>query len=187
MASATINWTPAGGTSTGQRVEYRVKSVGGSWTVFSTVSATVNTATITGLADNTVYEFRVVNLCSGGEIASFNVEGINQTCVTPSNAPTSTSTTVSFPHLGGEVSKYNIKLYANTTPLTLITSVDKTGPFTGGSTVSHTFTGLTAATVYVIMITPYVGTYALTNCATFDFLTVAPTCGTPTSVTASLS
>ncbi len=185
MASATLNWTPAGGSSTGQRVEYRVKSVGGSWTVFSTVSSTTNTATVTGLSDNVIYEFRIVNLCSGGDIASMNTEGVKQTCVTPSNSPTGTSTTVSFPHLGGEVSKYNIKILTNA--MVLITSVDKTGPFSPGSTVSHTFTGLTPGTTYAIVVSPYVGTYFLDGCATFDFQTIAPTCSAPTSVTATIS
>ena len=151
MASATINWTPAGGSSTGQRVEYRVKSVGGSWTVFSTVSATTNTATITDLADNTIYEFRIVNLCSGSEVPTSVIEGIKQTCPTPSNSVTGTSATVTFPHVGGEVTKYNIKI-SQTVGGTLVSSVDKTGPFTVGSTVSHTFTGLTAGTGYFILL-----------------------------------
>lgn len=186
MASATLNWTPAGGSSTGQRVEYRVKSVGGSWTVFSSVSASVNTVTVTGLADNTIYEFRVVNMCSGGDVASFNAEGVNQTCVSQSHSVTATSCTVTFPHLGGEVSKYNIKIY-QTIGGTLISSVDKTGPFTGGSTVTHTFTGLTSGAGYYVQITPYVGTYSLPNCSEFDILTTAPSCAAPSGVTVTLS
>lgn len=185
MASVTLNWTPAGGSSTGQRVEYRIKSVGGSWTVASTLSSTANTTTISSLADNTVYEFRVVNMCSGGDIASMNVEGVKQTCPTASYSVTATSGTITFPHLGGEVSKYTIKLYSSS--MTLINSVDKTGPFTGGSTVSHTFSGLTAGNSYVVMITPFVGTYSLPDCTSFNFLTTAPTCSAPTGVTATLS
>lgn len=185
MASVTLNWTPAGGSSTGQRIEYRIKSVGGSWTTAATLSSTANTTTISSLADNTVYEFRVVNLCSGGNIASMNVEGVKQTCVSPSYSVTATSSTITFPHLGGEVDKYTIKLYSSS--MTLITSVDKTGPFTVGSTVSHTFSGLTAGVSYTIMITPFVGTYSLADCASFDFVTTAPTCNAPTGVTATLS
>lgn len=185
MASATINWTPAGGISTGQRIEYRIKSVGGSWTVFSSVSATVNTATVTGLTDNTIYEFRIVNICSGSDVPSPTIEGVKQTCVVTSSSVTATTATVSFPHLGGEVSKYTIKIKTNTN--VLITSVDKTAPFTLGSTISHTFTGLTAGVSYVITVTPFVGTYNLNECAGFDILTVAPTCSAPTSVTATIS
>lgn len=186
MASVTLNWTPAGGSSTGQRVEYRVKSVGGSWTVASTVSSSTNTATITGLADNTVYEFRIINACTGGDVASMNAEGIKQTCPTPSHSVTANSVTVTFPHVGGEITKYNIKI-SQTVGGALISSVDKTGPFTAGSTVSHTFSGLTAGTGYYIQITPFVGTYSLLNCAEFDILTVAPTCSAPTGVTVTLS
>jgi len=185
MASATINWTPAGGISTGQRVEYRIKSVGGSWTVFTTLSSTVNTATVTGLADNTVYEFRIVNICSGNDVPSPTIEGIKQTCVVPSYSVTGTTATISFPHLGGELSKYTIKI--KTASSVLITSVDKTGPFTVGSTISHTFTGLTAGVSYIITVTPFVGIYNLNECFQVDVLTVAPTCSAPTSVTATIS
>lgn len=186
MASATLNWTPAGGSSSGQRVEYRVKSVGGSWTVFATLSSSANTATVTGLTDNTIYEFRIVNICSGTDVPATVVEGVKQTCVVPSNSVTATSCTVTFPHLGGEVSKYNIKIYT-TIGNTLVSSVDKTGPFTIGSNVSHTFSGLTSGTSYYVNITPYVSTYSLTNCASFDIVTTAPSCNAPTSVTATLS
>lgn len=185
MASATINWTPAGGSSTGQRIEYRQKTVGGSWTAHATVSSTTNTATVNSLTDNVIYEFRIVNLCSGGEIASTNIEAVKLNCVTRTISTTSNSATVSFPHLGGDVSKYTVKI--KTASSVLITSVDKLGPFTTGGTVSHTFTGLSASTSYIIDVSIYAGTFSNVSCSQTDILTSGGTCAAPTSVSATLT
>lgn len=64
MPSVELEWTPAGGSVTSQKV-YRGLQ-GGSLTLIATVSATATTYTDTTVAANTSYDYMVQSICSAG-------------------------------------------------------------------------------------------------------------------------
>jgi hypothetical protein len=186
--TATLTWTPAGGSnSASQDVQYRVRGAG-SWTTFQTVSASTATLPITGLTDNVIYEFRVVNNCTvGGPTPSNEDEDIKFTCPVLTVTDTYNSVSVSFTHLGGAVNAYDIQLL-NTAGNTVLSTFAVSSP---SGTVSHTFTGLTASTSYNVRVIPKATgdtAYSKTDCALSAVTTDGtPTCDAPTSVSASLS
>lgn len=182
---AVLNWTPVGGAnSTGQSVQYRLKGAG-TWTTHSSVGAAVTTATITGLLDNEVYEFQIVNNCTtGGPTPSATIENVKLTCptVTTSNL-TYNSIDYSFSALGGDVDTYDVQLL-NSGSAVVTTQSKPTA-----ATVTGTFSGLSASTSYSIRVIPKIGaTYQKTDCATTGFTTsAAPACGAPTGLSATIS
>lgn len=178
----TLTWTIGSG-STSQDVQYKLSSAG-TWTTHSTVSGSTNSASITGLSDNLIYDFRVVNYCSGGTPGtSTSTQQINIICPTVSTTPTDTTIAYSFSELGGSVTSYVAKLYDNagTTELSSQTP-------SGTTTRSGTFTSLTAGTGYKIRIIPTAGTFTKSTCSFISVTTLTtPACNPPTSVTATLA
>jgi hypothetical protein len=138
MAQIPLTWIPAGGfNSTGQQVQY--KPEGGVWTTFQTVAPAISSITITGLLDNTVYEFRIVNLCAdGGPTPSPTVlTQIYISCPAPTFILSTNSIQYSFAHLGAQVTKYTVELLsAANVVLQTKTHLAPSG------TISETFTGL---------------------------------------------
>lgn len=186
--TATLTWTPAGGSnSASQDVQYRIRGAG-SWTTFQNVSASVNTLAVTGLTDNTIYEFRILNNCTvGGSTASNEDEDIKFTCPVLTITHTYNSITVQFTHLGAAVNAYDIQLLNSAG-----TSVLSTNAISSPSgTISSTFSSLTAATSYNIRVIPKATgdtTYSKTDCALTSTTTdAAPTCDAPSGVSAAIS
>jgi len=151
MATATINWTPDGGAdSQDQGVYYKTMQASG-WTLSSTVGATIDTATINGLSDNVVYQFRVTNNCVFGYNAnSDTTEAINITCPAVTVDPTIDTVDFSFNHLGGDISHYTVELLNASD--TVIGSNDFPSP---GAVISGTFTGLFPVTNYKVRVTVF--------------------------------
>jgi hypothetical protein len=89
MASSTtttsivLNWTAAGGAnSTSQQVQ-RSPFGAGSWSTLNTLSPSANTYTDSTAVVDTVYDYRIVNVCSvGGPTASSTDDIVEITCVT---------------------------------------------------------------------------------------------------------
>ena len=149
MAVAHLTWTPGGGVE--QDVQYR-RLGEESYIVFSTVGGSVTSADIGGLDDNTVYEFQIVNRCfSDLQTGSTSVYGADVTCPSLSVAEqTALSLTVSFTHLGGDISSYGVELYE--LPGETFVSSDDILSFP--SPVEYTFTGLTSGVYYRIKVIP---------------------------------
>jgi hypothetical protein len=180
MATATLNWTPVGGAfSLSQNIDYKaIDDVG--WILHSNVSAATNSATITGLANNVIYQFRISNVCPATLITAGNVyENTHLTCPTVLITPGITNVTFSFDHLGGDVSAYTVDLLSSSN--VVLGTKNVTSP---GSTVSDSFTGLTLSTAYKIRVTVKAqGTTLYTLvCTAVDFTTIA--CSAPTAVSA---
>lgn len=176
----TLNWTPGAG-ATSQAVQYKL-STAGTWTTHSTVGGAVATASITGLSNNLIYDFRVVTNCSGGSPApSNNTQQINIICPTVNESSTDTTIDYSFNHLGGSVTAYTVALLdaAGTTVLqTQTPSVT--------SVISGIFSGLSPAVSYNIRVTVTAGSFNKV-CDLVPVSTVlTPTCNAPTGVTATL-
>jgi hypothetical protein len=187
MATATINWTPVNDVfSVNQSVYYKAFD-DADWTLFNTVAPSANTATITGLTDNVIYQFRVRNNCIGGGNTFGNTdEAINITCPTPLTVdPAELTADFSFPHLGGDISSYLVELLSAADAV-----LDDETITSPGSSVTGTFTGLNPSTDYKIRVTPKAtgsqGDY-ISVCGSISFQTEAVICNPPTGVSAVLS
>jgi len=180
--NVTLNWTVGAGASS-QNVQYKLASAS-TWITFSTVSGTAVTETVTGLSDNLTYDFKIVSNCNGGTAGSSAIiKQINIICPTVTTTLTSTSIAYSFPEIGGSVGSYSVKLFnsAGTSELSSQTP-------TGTTTLSGTFTALTASTSYKIRVVPTAGTITKTDCAFTTATTSAPAvCNVPTAVTADIT
>lgn len=181
MASATINWTPGGGGNiTSQNVDYRIQGTTNWTTAVTGLAANVATYTITSLADNTIYEFRVVSICSvGGPIVSATMSGIKWVCPTITVTPTHNTITYSFSNLGGSISAYLVELLNDGLTTVIQSKTTVTGVFDSGS--------IQASTPYKVRLTLTAG--ALTNACTpvSTATTAAPSCPIPTLTSATLS
>lgn len=181
MSSFDLSWTPAGGlNSTGQQVQYKVSS-SSTWLVATTLSASANFYTVESLLENTIYDFRVVNMCSfGGPTPGSAFQTIDFVC--PDDVtitPTFNSVSFSFSHVGGNVTEYRVDLL-NAAGSSVIAFKTITSP---GSTVTDSFTGLSNETNYKLRIIPKAGSYT-ESCALEAFATSAlPVCNLPSGLT----
>ncbi len=180
--NVTLTWTPGVG-STSQTVQYKLASTS-TYTTFSTLTGIATTETVTGLSDNLIYDFRISTACNGGT-STFSpvVQKINIICPTVTITPSSDSLSYSFPEIGGSVGSYSVKLFnsAGTSELASQTP-------TGTTTLTGTFSSLTASTTYKIRVVPTAGTITKTDCAFATGTTSAPpVCNAPTGVTAVLA
>lgn len=177
----TLTWTTGGG-ATSQDVQYKLAS-SGTWTTHANVAGNVTTASITGLQDNLIYDFRVVTNCAGGTpTGSTPTQQINIICPTVTTTPSDTSVAYSFPENGGSITAYTVKLFdsAGTTELASQTP-------SGTTTRTGTFTGLTASTAYKIRVLITAGAFSKNDCAFTSVTTTAtPACNAPTGVTATI-
>jgi hypothetical protein len=184
MATANLTWTPAGGAnSLSQDVQYKV-STSSTWITHSNVGPSINTATITGLLDNTVYDFRVINNCSvGGPTPATQYQTVNLTCPVVTVTPSYDSIGYSFTHLGASVDSYTVELLNASDGV--VATINELTP---SGTVTNSFTGLTASTVYKVRVTVKVGSTFSKQCtATTTGTIAAPTCDPPTGVSATMS
>jgi hypothetical protein len=163
-------------------VQYKLASAS-TYTTFSTLTGIATTETVTGLSNNVIYDFRINTACNGGTATSSPVvQRINIICPTVTVTATSTTLAYSFPEIGGSVGTYSVKLFnsAGTSELSSQTPI-------GTTTLTGTFTDLTASTGYKIRVVPTAGTITKTDCAfTTGTTSAPPVCNAPTGVTADL-
>jgi hypothetical protein len=185
MATFNLSWTPAGGgNSTGQEVWSR--PVGGAFVKQTTLSNAADSYALT-LSDNTAHEFKVVNLCSaGGPTDSALVANANVTCVgtVTTSDVTTTSLTISFPHLKGHVNKYTASLKSGAT---VVSSQTQSNVASSVDTLTFNFTSLTAGQSYDLEIIAAIGTSYTKTCQKGTVSTSNATCNAPTGVSATIS
>ena len=151
MATFNITWSNAAYVSntnvTGQRIDYRQKSLNGAYittgfTPPNDLAKTVTSASVTGLLTNTVYQFRVAALCTAGG-PTFNSDGVREAirfaCVNPTPSTTDTTITVTLTGLPVDITRVIFNIGPG--PISVLTS---------GGSASYTFTGLTSSTSYTI-------------------------------------
>lgn len=160
MATAHLTWTPASGLS--QDVKYK-KAGDISYTLFGNVSSATNSADITGLDDNTMYEFLITNKCVFDQETSTDPEeGALVTCPSLTVEQTALSLEVSFSDLGDDISSYVIEIYE----MPAETFVDSHTIGTPAPSMSWTFTGLTSDVYYKIRVIPEIGSsFQNTTCS----------------------
>lgn len=182
--TANLMWVPTGGAnSTSQIVQYRVPSVSASWTNFATVGPTVSTSNITGLNDNRIHEFRILNNCTvGGSTSSTVDQKIKFVCPNVTTSLTYDSVGYSFSHVGGDITNYQVDLL--TSGGSIVATKTHSSP---GATITDSFTGLSASTVYKLKVTMTAGAFSKI-CDDVSVTTpAAPACNPPTSVTVTIS
>lgn len=186
MATATIYWIPGGGAySQSQDIYYKAIDNPG-WTFHSNVSAGVNTADVTGLSENAIYQFRVSNICTGGSSSFSNTgEAIYINCPTVNINQGETAAAFNFTHLGGDISDYLMELL--TVADVVIDSLLFNSP---GANIAGTFSGLSPGTDYKIRVTPKatggLGDH-IAVCGSVSFRTNDVVCDPPTDVSAVMS
>jgi hypothetical protein len=174
----TLNWL-TGGNAASQDVQYKLAS-SSTWITHSNVAGNVTTATISGLQDNLIYDFRVVTNCTGGTPApSTSTQQINIICPSVSTTTTDTSVSYSFTNVGGSVTAYTVHLLDSTGNTVLQTQ----SPGVSG-TVSGTFSTLTQSTSYKVRVTVVAGSFNK-QCTPVNASTSAtPVCNAPSNVSA---
>ncbi len=138
--SIQVGWTASGAAS--YRVEYKLPA-DANWTSAGTTAGT--SFTVSGLAANTLYVFRIAALCTAGDQLSGEINGSTlPVCEAPgglnSTGITSSGATVSWAPVSGAVEVYRVEYKPASSTLWV------NAPPAG--TTSVTFTGLLPGTVY---------------------------------------
>lgn len=178
MANYNISWVPVGsGISISQKIEYK-KSVDSTWILHASVAPVTNIAVINGLADNTIYDFKVTSICNfGAPASSVPVSFMGFTCPALTLTRTVDSVGYSFPHPGGSVGAITVNLLSSTG------SILQTHTPTIGSPITGAFTGLTPETAYKVRINMTAGSF-VSNCTPQDITTDVGVCEGPSNLTA---
>lgn len=141
--------------------------VSGSYTTIGTPTFNVTTSkwtiTDTSGVDNTLYVYKAISNCGGSPAttpeASYTF--VNITCPSLTFTPGGNSIDYSFTHLGGNVDKYEVKIYDSTGSVLIHT--DTIVPVFS-SPITGTFLYLAFDTDYIVVVTPFVGTISH-NCS----------------------
>ena len=186
MAAVTLTWTPTNNaTSLGQEVQRKLAS-SPTWVTIATVGSSIATYVDTTAADNILYDYRVLNICSvGGPTSSSVIKASKIICptVTVTNPQTGAANTllVSYPALSGDVLYASIQLFASNGT----TGVQ--GPFvissSGQGAGTYTFTSLAYSTSYVVKIGLTDGTF-IKLCSYNGSVGTSPACGASLNLTA---
>jgi hypothetical protein len=177
--SALLQWNAVPGASS-YLIQYKLSSA----TSWNSVTSNTNSFTLTGLAAQATYQWRVSTTCSGGNSPLTATQSFTTTslpCVTPTN-PTVNNVTVNSATLGwGAVS--------GATSYTLeykLASSSTWTPITGITTNSYTLTGLSGASQYHWRVSAVCGgnTTAFTTPLAFNTLTPCPVPSTGLTTTA---
>ena len=188
MATIILTWTPTNNaTSTGQQVQRKVAGTT-TWTTLATVGAAIATYTDTTAANNVLYDYRIVNVCSvGGPTGSGVIQQDAILCptITVTNPQTGAANTlvVSYPTLTGAISYDSIQLFASNGTTSLAGPFDISGSGQGAGT--YTFTSLAYTTSYVVKIGVTDGVFTK-FCPANGSVGSAPACGAPLNLVATL-
>lgn len=112
-------------------------------------------------SNNVLYVYKAISNCGGSPPATpyITYEFANLQCPTLTIVPAETTLPYSFTHVGGGVTKYEVRLY-DSTGTTLLATNSHTPAFP--TPVTGSFSGLSANTSYRIQVTVYIGTYTKT-------------------------
>lgn len=178
---AALTWVLDSNANNGPEiVQYKLASVS-NWTTATTLPIGSTSYSISGLNQNRIYNFQVINNCSvGGPSPSTVLTSIEQTCPTVALGSTSNSVSYSFPNLGGDISSYVVTLF-DSTGTTVIQTQTQNPPF--ASTITSPFNGLTANTAYQVQMVVNAGTFSKTCGAQTITTQVVPTCPTLSNLT----
>jgi hypothetical protein len=175
-SSAVLAWTAAGG-ATGYKVRYK-KTTASLWTI---VTVTTNSKTLTGLTASTAYQWKVLTTCSTGNSANSAIQyfSTTATCVVPGGLAasniTSNSATLAWNPAAGAAS-YNIRYrITGTTNWTSTTS----------TTTSKAISSLTSSSSYEFQLQTNCTSGGTSSWSSSSTFTTSPAaCGLPTNLSA---
>jgi hypothetical protein len=179
---AIVSWN-AVANATSYAVEYKLNSAT-TWTSFATAQ-TATTASITGLAQSSLYDWRVQATCASGTgnfVAAQFTTNTPFVCNAPTglaaSAITSSSATVSWAAVSGTAS-YAVEYKLNS-------DIAWTSAASAATTTSVSITGLSASSLYDYRVSTSCGANGASGFAAAQFTTAAPfVCNAPTGLAAS--
>lgn len=178
--SIVLNWTAAGGAnSTGQRVE-RSPYGTNSYSTIATLSATATTYTDATAIIDTVYDYRIVNICEvGGPTNGGRATIVDITC------PTVTATASGLIISGAHGETTNESEYESVKLLNQAEDELQTLNITGGQAGDYTFTdaGIEYNTTYIVRAVIVAPDGTTKDCDTSVSTGNAPSCDAPTGLT----
>lgn len=182
--AASLTWALAtNSNNSNQTVQYKFSTASG-WTTATSLSPVTTSYNITGLNQNRLYNFQIINNCAtGGPSPSTPVTSIEFTCPTVTLTSTSNNVGFSFVNLGGDIDTYLVEIYDSGN--NLIQSKNITGPF--GPSISDTFSGLNSLTTYQVKVTVKAGSYSKACGLSSITTTNVPSCPAPTNFTGTIS
>jgi hypothetical protein len=178
--SIVLNWTAAGGAnSTGQRVE-RSAYGANSYSTLATLSASATTYTDATALIDTVYDYRIVNICEvGGPTNGGRVAIVDITCPTVVANVSGLIISGEYGDTANESEYQSLKL--------LNTEEDElqTLTVTGDAAGTYTFTdaGIDYNTAYIVRAIIVAPNGTTKNCDTSVSTGNAPACDAPTGLT----
>lgn len=189
MATANLTWVPfPGPNNQSQTIQYKKHSVS-TWTTFQTVSASTTSASITGLIDNVIYDFRIITNCFVGGPTPGAPQELLIKYVCPNTtitSPSITSISVTVFYAANDIS--NIQINVDDPTSILITdhqsSTQSLPAGHGSGSYTQVFNNLQPDTAYDITITyQFPGDIVDPLICTYEQTTGEPPACTPITMT----
>ena len=178
--SIVLNWTAAGGAnSTGQKVQ-RSAYGANSYSDLATLSATATTYTDTTAVVDTVYDYRIVNICEvGGPTNGGRATIVDITC------PTVTATVAGLIISGEYTDALNESQFQSINLLDSEETVLQTIGLSGNQPDTYAFTdaGVTYSANYIVRLVLVAPDGTTKDCDTSVSTGAAPSCDAPTGLT----
>ncbi len=177
IAGATLSWTAAAGASS-----YSVQYKKAATTTWTTVTATTNSLTLTGLSGNTTYNWQVATTCAGN--TPTYITGANFTTLAPPCTAPTTLTTSSITATGARLS-WTAAAGASSYSVQYKKAATTTWTTATATTNSLTLTSLSASTIYNWQVATTCASNASAYITGVNFTTLAPPCTAPTGLATS--
>jgi hypothetical protein len=184
--SIVLNWTAAGGAnSTGQQV-LRTLYGANSYSTIATLSASAQTYTDTTAVVDTVYEYKILNICeTGGPTEGGRVNIVDITCVTVTTNVSGLIISGEYGELLNDTAWDDFAIY-DSTGNTLIQQLTVPGGDQAGAWTA-TDAGIDYNTSYIVRATLVAPNGTTKDCDVSVSTGSAPACDAPTNLTASVA
>lgn len=183
MATINLSWTPAGGPTSISQTVQRKQASSTTWNDLATgLAPTASTYSDTTAAENTLYDYRIVNVCSAGGPSPgtpSQADKIVCSTITLDNPQTGEQDTIDWTvaATSNDVTIDRVEIIKDGNILET-TNVGNAGPASGTYD-----TGLDFGATYTVRSVLTDGVFTL-NCESTIQIGGSPTCGSPTNLTA---